>query len=184
MLKDAENPGPAAHRSLFLDTLDDAAIDAIIEHSATEASPSTMTQIRILGGAMAAVPAGATAFAHRDAGVMVVIITPYEDVAEGPTHQAFTQAFYETLTPRATGVYANFLEEEGEARVHEAYPDADLPPPGPGQARLRPDEPLPPEPEHPPSPRGLTASPSAPAFSGAGALHRRRRRLRIRPATS
>ena len=123
MLKDAENPGPAAHRSLFLDTLDDAAIDAIIEHSATEASPSTMTQIRILGGAMAAVPAGATAFAHRDAGVMVVIMTPYEDVAEGPTHQAFTQSFYETLTPRATGVYANFLEEEGEARIHEAYPE-------------------------------------------------------------
>ena len=123
MLKDAETPGPAAHRSLFLDALDDAAIDAIIEHSASPASPSTMTQIRILGGAMAAVPAGATAFAHRDAGVMVTIMTPYEDVAEGPTHQAFTQAFYETLRPRATGVYANFLEEEGESRVHEAYPE-------------------------------------------------------------
>ncbi len=123
MLKDAENPAPAAHRSLFLDTLDDAAIDTILAHSASAASPATMTQIRILGGAMAAVPAGATAFAHRDAKVMVIIITPYEDVAEGPIHQAYVQAYYETLRPRATGVYANFLEDEGESRVHEAYPE-------------------------------------------------------------
>jgi FAD/FMN-containing dehydrogenase len=78
-----------------------------------------------------AVPAGATAFAHREASVMVIIITPYEDVAEAPIHQAFTQAYYEALRPRATGVYANFLEDEdedededeGEARVHEAYPE-------------------------------------------------------------
>jgi hypothetical protein len=82
-----------------------------------------MTQIRILGGAMARVPAGATAFAHRDAGVMIIIITLYEDPAEAPVHQAFTQAYYEALRPRATGVYANFLEDEGEARVHEAYPE-------------------------------------------------------------
>ncbi len=123
MLKDAENPAPAAHRSLFLDVLDDAAIDAILEHTAAATSPATMTQIRILGGAMARVPAGATAFAHRDAGVMIIIIALYEDPAEAPIHQAFTQAYYEALRPRATGVYANFLEDEGEARVHEAYPE-------------------------------------------------------------
>ena len=33
LLKDAEQPGPGGHRSLFLDTLDDAAIDAILEHT-------------------------------------------------------------------------------------------------------------------------------------------------------
>jgi hypothetical protein len=123
LVKDAENPAPAAHRSLFLDTLDDAAIDVILEHTEAATSPATMTQIRILGGAMARVPAGATAFAHRDAAVMVIIITPFEDVAEAPVHQAFTQAYYEALRPRSIGVYANFLEDEGEARIHEAYPD-------------------------------------------------------------
>jgi FAD/FMN-containing dehydrogenase len=123
MLKDAEDPTPAAHRSLFLETLDDAAIDAILEHTAAATSPATMTQIRILGGAMARVPAGETAFAHRDAGVMVIVITPFQDPAEAPIHQAFTQAYYEALRPGATGVYANFLEDEGEDRIHEAYPD-------------------------------------------------------------
>jgi FAD/FMN-containing dehydrogenase len=123
MLEDAEKPSPAAHRSLFLDTLDDAAVDAILEHTAAASSPATMTQIRILGGAMARVRAGDTAFAHRDAGVMVIIITLFEDPAEAPVHQAFTEAYFEALRPGATGVYANFLEAEGEGRVHEAYPD-------------------------------------------------------------
>jgi FAD/FMN-containing dehydrogenase len=123
MLKDAENPGPAAHRSVFLDALDDASIDAILEFTAAPSSPTTMTQIRILGGAMARVPAGDTAFAHRDAGVMVMIITLFQDPAEAPTHKAFTEAYYEALRPGSRGVYANFLEDEGEARVHEAYPD-------------------------------------------------------------
>ena len=36
----------------------------------------------------------------------------------GPT------AYYEALRPRATGVYSNFLEAEGEDRIHEAYPEA------------------------------------------------------------
>ena len=33
------------------------------------------------------------------------------------------EAYYEALRPGARGVYANFLEDEGEARVREAYPD-------------------------------------------------------------
>jgi FAD/FMN-containing dehydrogenase len=83
-----------------------------------------MTQIRILGGAMARVGADETAFAHRDAKVLVVIITPFEDPAEAPVHAAWTHAYYEALRPGSTGVYSNFLESEGEARIREAYPEA------------------------------------------------------------
>ena len=124
MLKDAEQRSPVSHRSLFLETLDDAAIDTILERMAAPSSPVAMTQIRILGGAMARVDAEETAFAHRDAPVMVVIVTPFEDMAEAPVHAAWTQAYYEALRPRATGVYSNFLEAEGEDRIHEAYPEA------------------------------------------------------------
>jgi FAD/FMN-containing dehydrogenase len=123
MLKDAERRTPAAHRSVFLDALDDAAVDTILDHMAAPSSPVAMTQIRILGGAMARVPAGATAFAHRAAPVMVVIVTPFEDPTEEPVHAAWTQAFYEALRPGSVGVYANFLEAEGEARIREAYPE-------------------------------------------------------------
>ena len=83
-----------------------------------------MIQLRVLGGAMARVPAGATAFAHRDANVMFALIMPFEDPAELPVHEAWTADFHEALAPKSTGVYSNFLAVEGEGRIREAYPDA------------------------------------------------------------
>ncbi len=124
MLKDAEQRSAASHRSLFLETLDDAAVDTILERMAAPSSPVAMTQIRILGGAMARVGVDDTAFAHRKAPVMVTLITPFEDMAEAPVHAAWTHAYYEALRPRSMGVYSNFLEVEGAARIHEAYPEA------------------------------------------------------------
>ena len=118
----AGQPGPSASRSLFLDALDDAAIDTILEHTAAPSSPQAMTQIRILGGAMARVSPTATAFAHRDANVMIALITPFADPAEAPVHEAWTQAYFEALRPGARGVYSNFLADEGTDRVREAYP--------------------------------------------------------------
>jgi len=124
MLKDAETPMLATHRSLFLDALDDAAVDTILEFTTAPDAPMAMVQLRILGGAMTRVPAEATAFAHRDAAVMAIILTPIMDPSDAPRLQAWTQAFYEALRPGARGVYANFLEDEGEDRIREAYPDA------------------------------------------------------------
>ena len=122
MLRQAEQRGPVSHRSLFMDTLDDAAVDEILARHAAPSSPFAMTQLRVLGGAMARVPADATAFAHRDANVMITIITPFEDPAELPVHAAWTQAYFEALQPKATGVYSNFLENEGDGRIRDAYP--------------------------------------------------------------
>ena len=90
MLDDAEQRAPASHRSLFLDALDDDAIDTILDFTGEPSSPMAMTQIRILGGQMARVDADATAFAHREAPVMVALITPFEDPAELPVHEAWT----------------------------------------------------------------------------------------------
>jgi FAD/FMN-containing dehydrogenase len=122
LTKEGEARGASTHRSLFLDALDDAAIDTILERMAAPSSPVAMTQIRVLGGAMSAVPSSATAFAHRDATVMVTLITPFEDLTEASVHEAWTHEYYEALRPRAVGVYANFLEDEGEGRIREAYP--------------------------------------------------------------
>jgi FAD/FMN-containing dehydrogenase len=121
--KEGETPGPSAFRSVFLDALDDAAIESILSFSASATSPFAMTQIRVLGGAMARVGASETAFAHRDATVMLAIITPFADVAEAPVHEAWTTAYFEALVPGARGVYANFLGDEGTGRVREAYPE-------------------------------------------------------------
>jgi FAD/FMN-containing dehydrogenase len=111
-------------RSVFLDALDDETVDTILARMSAPSSPMAITQIRVLGGAMARVPADATAFAHRDANVLVALITVFENAAEAPIHRAWTQAYFEELRPKATGVYANFVANEGPGRVRDAYPDA------------------------------------------------------------
>jgi FAD/FMN-containing dehydrogenase len=72
---------------------------------------------------MARVPADATAFAHRDAPVMLLIITPYADPATEPEHVDWTLALHGALAANDAGVYSNFLESEGDARVRAAYPN-------------------------------------------------------------
>jgi hypothetical protein len=53
-------------RSAFLQRMDDAAITTIVEHTRRSTQAYPRVQMRVLGGAMARVPAAATAFAHRD----------------------------------------------------------------------------------------------------------------------
>ena len=122
LLAEAEKRAYGVHRSRFLEAIDDDAVDAILTAMAEPSSPTTMIQIRILGGAMARVPADATAFAHRDANVMLLIITQYADPTTKPAHVAWTVALWEKLATHDTGVYSNFLESEGDARVRAAYP--------------------------------------------------------------
>ena len=124
LLAEAEKRAHGVHRSRFLDTIDDDAVDALLAAMAEPSSPMTMIQIRILGGAMSRVPADATAFAHRDAAVMLLIITVYEDPSTAPVHVAWTMALWEKLAAHDSGVYSNFLESEGDARIRAAYPVA------------------------------------------------------------
>jgi FAD/FMN-containing dehydrogenase len=111
-------------RSLFLDDLDDAAVDTIVGRLETATSPMSIGQLRVLGGAMARVPADATAFAHRSARVLFTMITTFEDAAELPRHAEWTAEFAADLDRLSTGVYSNFIADEGAARVHDAYPAA------------------------------------------------------------
>ena len=84
-----------------------------------------VTQIRALGGAMARVPDDATAFAHRQSRLMITTACVYEQLEETTTHQAWVDDLAGSLLEgqEGHGAYANFLGEEGEAGVREAYPD-------------------------------------------------------------
>ena len=122
----AEGPGPErvrmATRSMFLDELDERAAATIFERMQTQPSSITAVQIRVLGGAMARVPADASAFAHRDRSMMVTFFAGYQDLDQAASHEAWVADSLAAMRPGAHGVPVSFLDDEGTARVHEAYP--------------------------------------------------------------
>jgi FAD/FMN-containing dehydrogenase len=71
---------------------------------------------------VARVPAEATAYAHRARRIMVNVAALYERPEEKAEHEAWVAAFAESLRQGAPAAYVNFLGDEGEARVREAYP--------------------------------------------------------------
>jgi FAD/FMN-containing dehydrogenase len=117
-------PGPdhEAARSLFVDTVDREVAATIVAHLQASTAPIAVAQLRVLGGAMARVPADATAFAHRGRRVMAALGAVWERAEEAPTHQAWVADFAAALRQGDQGVYVNFLGDEGQARVREAYP--------------------------------------------------------------
>jgi FAD/FMN-containing dehydrogenase len=119
-----EIPGPAQEvaRSFFADSVEPGEAEAIVEHLERSTAPMAVAQLRVLGGAMARVPAEETAFAHRGRRVMVALGAVYEDAEESPAHEAWVTDFKGVLSDGDSGVYVNFLGDEGEGRVREAYP--------------------------------------------------------------
>jgi FAD/FMN-containing dehydrogenase len=117
-------PGPdhEAARSLFLDAVDGPTAETIVAHLRASTAPLAVAQLRALGGAMARVPADATAFAHRGRRVMAALGAVWERPEEAAAHQAWVTGFAAALLQGDPGVYVNFVGDEGPARVREAYP--------------------------------------------------------------
>jgi FAD/FMN-containing dehydrogenase len=110
--------------SLFADTFDEAAAEAVIDYVAGSTADMAVAQLRVLGGAVARVPDSATAFAHRGRRIMANVAAMFEDVSQTETHEAMVEHVVAALRRDTQGVYVNFLADEGEARAREAYPGA------------------------------------------------------------
>ncbi|WP_326821774.1 FAD-binding oxidoreductase [Streptosporangium sp. NBC_01639] len=112
----------AASTNMFIDYVDLAVAENIVERLGSSTALMAATQLRVLGGAMARVPADATAFAHRKSRIMVNLAAVYEDPAEADHHAAWVADFAASLKQSDNGVYVNFLLNEGEERIRAAYP--------------------------------------------------------------
>jgi FAD/FMN-containing dehydrogenase len=112
----------AVARTMFLGGVDRHAAETIIDRIERSTAPMRVTQLRVLGGAMARVPNDATAFAHRESRIMANVAALYQDPADRPAHEAWVRELSDELYDGDAGAYAGFLGDEGEDRIRAAYP--------------------------------------------------------------
>jgi FAD/FMN-containing dehydrogenase len=120
----------AAVKTMFVGSLGLGAAETIVERIQASSAMMAATQIRVLGGAVARVPADATAYAHRSSRIMMNVAALYQSPEERPVHQEWVNGLADELLQDDAGAYVGFLADEGEARVRAAYP-------GPTWDRLR-----------------------------------------------
>jgi hypothetical protein len=101
--------------------LTDDVIDITVEHSMRIRSPLTTFPIWQMGGAVARVDDDDAAFNGRAAGHTFNITGSTETAAGFDEEREWARSFWSALEPHRTGVYVNFLMNEGTERVREAY---------------------------------------------------------------
>ncbi|WP_448625937.1 FAD-binding oxidoreductase [Geodermatophilus sp. URMC 64] len=111
-------------KSDFLDELDDPAIEALAEAAAGRGHPQSHVLLRRLGGAVADRAGDATAFAHRQAASMSLILGAWDADADPAPETAWARRTWASTRRLAAGTYVNHLEDEGQDRMREAYPAA------------------------------------------------------------
>jgi hypothetical protein len=108
---------------MFTDGHADETFDAILEAMKSPAGPLSLVQLRGLGGAMARIGEGETAFAHRGRRFFTTVLSLWPDAGDDPQpHWDWTNTLWEKIRADASGVYVNFLHTEGEDRIRQAYP--------------------------------------------------------------
>ena len=114
-------PGVFAVRNFFVDAIDHAAAETIVEQVNASTASMAVTQIRVLGGAISRVPDDATAYAHRRQPIMLNIASMFQQPDEADAHQAWVSGLATALGDKGTA-YVNFIGDEGNERVRQAYP--------------------------------------------------------------
>jgi hypothetical protein len=110
-------------RTMFVNSITPSTARTIHEHLSRSDASMRVAQIRVLGGAMARVPADATAFAHRSKPMLVNVAAFYEGDADRDARRVWVTEFAKAVQPRDEGAYVGFLSDDGQARIRSAYPD-------------------------------------------------------------
>jgi FAD/FMN-containing dehydrogenase len=110
-------------KSSFLQDLDDAAIDALVERFAVAPSPMSAIVLEYFHGAVCRVGVSDTAVPHRQPGYNLGIFAEWIDDTATAENIAWTRETYETLADhRAPLRYVNyFSDDDGGAAVRAAY---------------------------------------------------------------
>ncbi len=110
-------------KSHHLTELSDGCIDRILQFAANLPTDECEVFIPHMEGAPSRVAAGDTAFAHRNTPFVLNIHTRWREVSDDDRCLSWARDFHQATEPYSQGVYVNFLSEEGDARVKDAYTD-------------------------------------------------------------
>jgi hypothetical protein len=104
-----------------LKELSDEAIETIADYGAACTSPYSLVLIQHVHGEASRVSPTETAFALREESYVMSIVAAWE-AGQAHLHRAWARTFWTAMQPFASsGVYVNFLGNEGEERVRAAY---------------------------------------------------------------
>jgi hypothetical protein len=109
-------------KSHRLPGLSDDVIDVLLSRISAITTPFSQINGWAMGGAVSRVDPEATAVGEREAGFDIGIAAgwPPPDPG-GETHTGWVRGTWEALRPHSSGVYVNFLSDEGAAGVEAAY---------------------------------------------------------------
>lgn len=127
-LFDVESPSKGtqvAGRTMFVDQVDDTTAAVVLEHLTQPGPMMRMAQFRVLGGAIARVPADATAYAHRSRPVMVTVV--HDGTGDRTAALRWVDTLASELSPPTPNAYVNFIGPDDAHRVYAAYPGEVLP---------------------------------------------------------
>jgi hypothetical protein len=120
--EEADYHPTAASHTMFVDHIDREIAGTIVAHLQASDAPIRAVQLRVLGGAMARVPVGETAFAHRKSRMMVNVAAFYQGTDDHPMREAWVRDLAAALQQGDQGAYVNFMGDDDEGRVRAAYP--------------------------------------------------------------
>ena len=108
-------------RACDVEELTDEVIEITVDHALRINSPLSTFVIWQLGGALSRVGEDETAFGGRSAGHTFNIAGITESAEGFDEEREWVRNFWSSLEPCHTSVYVNFLMEEGEERIRQAY---------------------------------------------------------------
>ena len=107
----------AYFKATNLASLDDGVIEALCELHLSAPGAQCEIHVHQMGGAVAGVPEGATAFAERSMPFVLNAVAGWHDAAATEEHIAWARAVNDAAAGASTGrAYVNFLGDAGAGR--------------------------------------------------------------------
>jgi FAD binding domain/Berberine and berberine like len=107
----------------FVD-LDGSSIDRMVGAIGTIPSPETIIELAYLGGAAAQIAAEETAFGDRSTPFVLTLLANWSEASDDADNISWVRGLFQALRPAMKpGVYVNFMSNDEQDRVPEAYRD-------------------------------------------------------------